>query len=255
LVKTTSNGFPITPFEAIYADNQTYEHIDPINTVDPSKVHYLDSIRVFLRDEIEGENHYLQNKTIGKNHANWLPNDYKYKAWYKADKELHIGYEVTPKTNKGDYNIEKTGDITVYAGEKVVMKPGFHAESGSTFHAFIRIPPCSASGMSQNSGNNDRKADENYAIRFVENNIKEVEKSEDQKVKLYPNPNNGSFTIEVTDIYLDGEFIIFDTYGKKLYFETIKRNVTQINRRLESGVYYVTLIKGNNKHVEKIIVR
>lgn len=207
----------------------------------------------FILDEVEGYIVPLQNKVIGQNHVQ--NSNYKYKAWYKADKELHIGYEVTPKTNKGDYIIEKTGDITVYAGEQVVMKPGFHAESGSTFHAFIRIPPCSASGMSQNSGNNDRKADENYAIRFVENNIKEVEKSEDQKVKLYPNPNNGSFTIEVTDIYLDGEFLIFDTYGKKLYFETIKRNVTQINRRLESGVYYVTLIKGNNKHVEKIIVQ
>ncbi|HZH85797.1 MAG TPA: hypothetical protein VFD77_00675, partial [Brumimicrobium sp.] len=142
-----NDHFNITPFEAMYADDNTYEHINPINTVDAGKEDYLDSIRVFLRDEIEGENFYLQNKTIGKNHANWLPNDYKYKAWYKADKELHIGYEVTPKTNKGDYIIEKTGDITVYAGEQIIMKPGFHSQSGSTYHAFIKSPPCTSSGM------------------------------------------------------------------------------------------------------------
>lgn len=49
-----NDHFEITPFEAIYADDNTYEHIDPINTVEEGKEDYLDSIRVFLRDEIEG---------------------------------------------------------------------------------------------------------------------------------------------------------------------------------------------------------
>jgi hypothetical protein len=62
---------------------------------------------------------------------------YKYRAWYKAFTRVEIGNLVTPKTDPGDYIIEKTGDITVYAGESVVLKPGFHAQNGSTFHAFI----------------------------------------------------------------------------------------------------------------------
>lgn len=250
-----NDHFDITPFEAIYTDNQTYEHIDPINTVDPSKVHYLDSMRIFMRDEIEGKNYYLQNKTIGENHANWLPNDYKYKAWYKADKKLHIGHEVTPKTNKGDYIIEKTGDITVYAGEQIIMKPGFHTQSGSTYHAFIKSPPCTSSGMSQNSNNNDKKADENHTIESLENNSKEVERSEVQKVKIYPNPNRGSFTIEINELYVGCEFVIYDTFGKKLYQEILNQNKTLTNYELDAGVYFVTLIKGNNKHTQKIIVQ
>jgi len=62
---------------------------------------------------------------------------YKYRAWYKAFTLIEIGNLVTPKTDPGDYIIEKTGDITVYAGESVVLKPGFHAQNGSTFHAYI----------------------------------------------------------------------------------------------------------------------
>lgn len=88
-------------------------------------------------NEIESDVVYLQNKTIGKNHRQNDPT-YKYRAWYKAYTRIEIGYLVSPKTDPGDYIIEATGDITVYAGESVVLKPGFHAQNGSAFHAFIK---------------------------------------------------------------------------------------------------------------------
>ena len=196
----------------------------------------------------------LQNFTVGKNHNQWLPN-YEYKAWYKADKELHIGHEVTPKTNKGDYIIEETGNITVYAGEKVVMKPGFHAKAGSKFHAFIKEPECEVSIKSMLSVSNDENTHEkSHGNRSAKTPQTEKQK-ENKKVKVYPNPNNGTFTLEVTDSYLDGEMMLFDTYGKMLYLETVKQNKMQIMRSIDRGVYYVTVINGNNKHVEKIVVQ
>jgi hypothetical protein len=84
----------------------------------------------------------LQNCAIANNHTQMDPT-YKYRAWYKAYSRIEsdsyrIGNLVTPKTDPGDYIIEKTGDITVYAGESVVLKPGFHAQNGSKFHAFIK---------------------------------------------------------------------------------------------------------------------
>lgn len=158
----------------------------------------MDSMRVFLRDEIEGDNFYLQNKTIGKNHAQWLSN-YEYKAWYKANKELHIGNEVTPKTNKGDYIIEETGNITVYAGEKVVMKPGFHAKAGAKFHAFIKEPECEVSNKSILSTNNTENTAEQNNSKSPANMLDTEKQKENKKVKVYPNPNNGTFTLEVTD--------------------------------------------------------
>jgi hypothetical protein len=184
-----NDHFEVTPFEALYADNQTYEHIDPINSVDQGNISHLDSIRVFLRDEIEGENFYLQNKTIGKNHVQWLPN-FEYQAWYKAEKELHIGHEVTPKTNKGNYVIEETGNITVYAGEKVVMKPGFHAKVESKFHAFIKEPACVTSKMSILSTNNNENTEEHINNMVTRKRLNNENQKESKKVKVYPNPNN-----------------------------------------------------------------
>lgn len=98
---------------------------------------YIITIRNFVINEVESDVVYLQNKIIGDNHTQMDPT-YKYRAWYKAFTRIEIGNLVTPKTDPGDYIIEQTGDITVYAGESVVLKPGFHAQNGSTFHAFIK---------------------------------------------------------------------------------------------------------------------
>ena len=192
----------------------------------------------------------LQNFTVGKNHNQWLPN-YE----YKADKELHIGHEVTPKTNIGDYIIEETGNITVYAGEKVVMKPGFQIKAGAKFHAFIKEPECEVSNKSMLSTNNTENTEEQFNSKETRKMLNNENQKESKKVKVYPNPNNGAFTLEVNDSYLDGEMMLFDTYGKMLYLEKVKHNKMQIIRNLERGVYYVTVINGNNKHVEKIVVQ
>jgi hypothetical protein len=131
--------FNITPFEAIYCDIYTYEHIKMLASVEENGYNdvYLVHTRNLIVNEIESDVVYLQNKIIGKNHRQNDPT-VKYRAWYKAYTRIEIGHLVTPKTDPGDYIIEKTGDITVYAGQSVILKPGFHAQNGSTFHAFIR---------------------------------------------------------------------------------------------------------------------
>jgi len=48
------------------------------------------------------------------------------------------------------------------------MKPGFHTQSGSTYHAFIQLPPCQKSGMIKNSSNNNKEEEQNYRVTFAE---------------------------------------------------------------------------------------
>ncbi|MFA7274905.1 MAG: hypothetical protein WC044_13625 [Crocinitomicaceae bacterium] len=103
----SSDHFNITPFEAIYCDPQTYEHIKMQASIDIDGLNdnYLVYLRNFILDEVEADIVCLQNKTIGKNHK--LDPTYKYKAWYKAYDQILIGNHVTPKTDPGDYVIEK----------------------------------------------------------------------------------------------------------------------------------------------------
>jgi hypothetical protein len=102
---------------------------------------YLVYLRNFILDEVEADIVCLQNKVIGKNHIQTA--GYKYRAWYKAYDQILIGYLVTPKTDAGDYIIESSGDITVHAGNSITLSPGFHAQGGSDFHAFIYYDGCS----------------------------------------------------------------------------------------------------------------
>src|SRR5690606_16766198 len=105
---------------------------------------YLVYLRDFILNEVEADVVCLQNKVIGENHINWLP-DYRYKAWYKAKKTIRVGYDVTPKTNKGNFTIKPSGDVVVYAGESIEVAPGweaFHVQQGATWHAFIEDDGC-----------------------------------------------------------------------------------------------------------------
>ena len=74
-----SSHFNITPFEAIYCDIYTYEHIKLQASVDENNYEdvFLVHTRNFVVNEVESDVVYLQNKTIGKNHVQYVTS-YKY---------------------------------------------------------------------------------------------------------------------------------------------------------------------------------
>ena len=48
-----------------------------------------------------------------------------------------MGSDVNPATSNGPISIGTEGEVEVRAGNLIVLKPGFHAESGSRFKAVI----------------------------------------------------------------------------------------------------------------------
>lgn len=90
-------------------------------------------------------------------------------------------------------------------------------------------------------------------------NALEVSSNEITNFILYPNPNNGSFTVlfESPD-NLDIKVIVTDMLGKKIYDKTFK-NTGSFNQIIElgnaaSGTYIVTVIDGDRKGSSKIII-
>jgi hypothetical protein len=157
---------------------------------------YLVHTRNFILDEVEADIVYLQNKTIGKNHVQWDPN-YRYKAWYKAHDQIIFSKDKSPKTDSGPFIIEKTGEVTAYACNGVVMKPGFHTQQGSKYHAFVHCDGCSRpreQGMKTNNGeNNENRVDEIQALKVNSFNQKD-ESHQKTVLKIYPNPSDNGFT-------------------------------------------------------------
>ena len=250
-----SNHFNITPFEAIYCDPQTYEHIKMQKSVDNDNLDdtYLVHTRNFILDEVEADIVYLQNKTIGKNHIQWDTN-YRYKAWYKAYDKIVFGDTVTPKTDPGPYIIEKTGEITADACNGVVLKPGFHAQAGSKFHAFAHCDGCSRpreQGMKtnnvENKKNRESRTDEKQMLQVDEDTA--GDNHQNSGLKVYPNPSENGFTIEFPE--MNGSYIITNTNGKIV---NENRVLTQtIFIELPKGIYVVKWINTNGIQTQKII--
>ena len=70
------------------------------------------------------------------------------------------------------------------------------------------------------------------------------------QIKIYPNPNDGVFTIEllgvgnsISDPYL---LVLFNIFGEKVYEENLSSSKQSIEVDLPSGIYYCYIIGQNN---------
>jgi len=77
---------------------------------------------------------------------------------------------------------------------------------------------------------------------------------------LYPNPNNGSFTVQFDSVSSTNEVKISvnDMRGRQIYVKNYQNTglfneEVQLNN-VQSGIYLVTVEDGNRKEVKKIVV-
>ncbi|NOQ25142.1 MAG: T9SS type A sorting domain-containing protein [Bacteroidales bacterium] len=75
-------------------------------------------------------------------------------------------------------------------------------------------------------------------------------------IKLYPNPSNGLFKLELFNTANEEFFVeIYDVIGKIVYSSKIKKNISIIDlSEINKGIYYVSIKKENNRKVTKIVI-
>lgn len=73
---------------------------------------------------------------------------------------------------------------------------------------------------------------------------------------IYPNPNNGEFSVQLNfNDFIETSLEIFDMLGKKIYNQNLNSNQTTVNTKyIEKGVYLVKLTRGNLTSTSKIVV-
>ena len=94
---------------------------------------------------------------------------------------------------------------------------------------------------------------------YVISSIKEpvINKLESDLIYLYPNPNDGTFTLQIRELVRDPYIInIYNISGQKVFEKEYSLNKENINiRHLEKGIYFLEFTDKTQKSVKKIIIQ
>lgn len=161
-----------------------------------------------------------------------------------------------------DFPSEKIGYMTGYLSTKsgtVIYKT---QNSGNTWEVMD-----STAGDNSTNGTNIICTDTNtcyilgYGIIFKTTNgggtittgIKDTTKDEINGFNIYPNPNNGSFTI-ATDNFENTTIEIYNVTGQLIANQSLTQNKTLVDlTTFSKGVYFVKLETNNKTIVKKVI--
>lgn len=125
--------------------------------------------------------------------------------------------------------------------------------SGADTYSWITIPASSNSSLQIVSplstthytviGFDTNNCTDTVIVTQIVNSCTGIEQIEINKNKytLFPNPNNGVFTLETDHLLPDSKLIIYNNLGQKVYAEPITNHRSQIQPYLAPGLYYYSI--------------
>ncbi len=150
----------------------------------------------------------------------------------------------TNLTSSGNVDIESTANIDLVATNSIKLSAGFSTSKNIQLYAFVTSAPVCPSTKSGQSDIVPLKD----TLTFLQ-----PENIECSKINIYPNPTNGSFTVEntSTEVY---KILVFDIKGK-LLMEVVncqyKMNLDISN--YSSGIYIIRINGTKNSFIGKLL--
>lgn len=131
-------------------------------------------------------------------------------------------------------------DITYRAGNQISLQPGFGAENGSRFHAFIH--PCNMPGNSFRT------------FEFDEDELPEQLVELDEDFLVYPNPSEGLYSLVVPNNVIGSTVMIFNSIGQTIFEKTVQNETEELDLTLEeNGVYYLIVVNDSEQWSSKLV--
>ncbi|MDB9712932.1 GEVED domain-containing protein [Flavobacteriaceae bacterium] len=94
---------------------------------------------------------------------------------------------------------------------------------------------------------------EDYMVNIIESSLNINEFIHD-KIKLYPNPTSGVFTIDLGNYNKNSDIFIHDLNGRLIKFlNSSNESILNIDIKLTSGLYFVTVLSDKNKSIFKLL--
>ncbi|MCF8360576.1 MAG: T9SS type A sorting domain-containing protein [Prolixibacteraceae bacterium] len=158
--------------------------------------------------------------------------------------------------DEGPVYVQAGGNARFIAGQTIRFLPGFHAEPGSYVDAHITTDGTFCDGFVPES----IVAVPTVAEKSIEigtNNEVQQNPFDEKRVKLYPNPNNGRFTLETKNFGEQKQIVVYNMAGSVIYREkTYNNEPFLIDLPVGiSGIYNLRVSDGKTAKGVKMIVR
>jgi hypothetical protein len=239
--------YDIVPFDAVFSWDQNTEHLIGNRKSNDFYTGVWSAMKPVLKnfivEEAEPWNIFLQNKSIG----HYARDEYTYRVDYEAQYGIYLGEHVTQKTDFVEMTSESNAVVEAQAGAEIVFKAGVHLKAGTTFHAFIGDISCEKSITSFDSPADEQNRNNGLNALHIETSVIEP--------TIYPNPNNGSFSIIWDGVSSGTELLlsVYDLTGKHLISanSTVK---SEVKHELQNGLYILKIQKGELWYSKRIVV-
>jgi hypothetical protein len=143
--------------------------------------------------------------------------------------------------------VPSTVYVNMKAGNEVHIYPGFHAEQGSNWHAYIQPGMCFVPVEHSMS-----------TTHFDLNDSRDAHKTQvfESSLTLHPNPNNGQFRLFYSNANRESyHIIITDALGQNVYDQISNEENLSIDLSAQSpGIYFVTVQTSYETQVKKVII-
>ena len=98
--------------------------------------------------------------------------------------------------------------------------------------------------------------DHDFFIRDLNTSSPDLNQ-EELEIALFPNPNNGSFTISIPYYFMNNTILVYNVVGELIDQIKVTNVAMNIDLSLSSGIYYLNILDPNNDKnwSEKILIQ
>lgn len=164
-----------------------------------------------------------------------------------ANHPLSYLYPLPAGANQADWN----SNVTLRAGQAIVLKPGFYAEHNAYFHGYIDPFECGAGDIFQKNQHSGTEPEGSALQEFM---------TGQESLIVFPNPTSGSFSVQLRlPVAEKVRISIHDLAGRstgpaqELWGSDVTAQFDLEGR--PAGIYLVKIEKESGPHYKKVTVR
>jgi photosystem II stability/assembly factor-like uncharacterized protein len=209
--------------------------ISNANCIDSNPFESTDTIKVFVSNIEAPENLPLTNLSLIDGSINC----------YNALQTITVAGSGTT------VDFESGSTVDLIAGQSITFLPGFYAHNGSQMNAWITIDGTFCDG----SPSPIVAQHETKSIEKNNNTTPDKPDLYEKSVKVYPNPNNGKFTVELEN-FENAIITIYSISGTRILQSQVHASEKlPINLpNLKNGIYFLQVTENNKMYTRKFIV-